>query len=364
MFEHIDTMIVPETPDYLRDFPVVRVFSTKGSFRWWWWLFMFKEDGVRKQIVAFWTAKTYPDIMVNGKHWEPASVVEGTPENFSYMGLSSFWYWDGVEFHHTEPRVSNFNNRRKRGRLEIRSDDIHHIHEPDRFLLRFCRDPNDFDLTVDQLHPATPKMGYNRTLITKKMGFDSLQLFNASFSGSLNTQGHDRKIKGSLYMQNVTLNTPSLPWLWGLFHNDDGSYINYFSCLMGPLMLTRKPDLKPWMDNRFKCIKSKLHYTPVGGPTRQFGNLRFRVTRDERGRPSFDLKGSTGKESLSLRVRTLARTTYTFERDKYWHNRFFYNEFPSEIAMLEFTDAEGVVHRQDGSQWAGNSEYSWGLFLN
>ncbi len=364
MFEPIDTMTVPPTPDYVRDFPVVRIFSTKGSFRWWWWLFMFKEEGVRKQIVAFWTAKTYPDIDVNGHRWEPAIELAGTPENFSYQGMSTCWYWDGANFQETKPLVSTFKNQRDDGRLEIRSDDVHHVHDRDRFLLSFKREAEDFELNVDKLEPMVPKMGYKRTMVTRKIGFDSLQLFNANFSGSLRSRHHDRNIKGSLYMQNVTLNTPALPWLWGLFHKDDGSYINYFSCLVGPLMLTRKARPGLWMDNRFKCTKSKLHYAPAGQETKCFEKLRFRVMRDEQGRPGFEVRGSLGRESLKLRIRTLAQTTYTFERDKYWHNRFFYNEFPSELALLEYTDADGEVHRDECSQWTGNSEYSWGLFLS
>lgn len=364
MLEHLDTMAVPPTPDYQRDFPVVRVFSKGGSFRWWWWLFMFKEAGVQKQIVAFWTAKTYPDLEVNGQRWEPALELRGSPEDFSYQGMSTFWYWDGIGFHETGPRISTFSNHRENGRLEIRSDDVHHIHEADRFWLRFCRDPDDLDLTVKGMTPAVPRLGYRRTLVTKRKGFDSLQLFNARFSGSLATKGRVRNIQGTLYMQNVTLNTPALPWLWGVFHKDDGAFLNYFTCLIGPLMLARNDHLRPWMDNRSRCVKSKLHYTPAGGESRLFDRLRFRVLRDPEGRPGFEVGGSHGQERLKLRVRTLARTTYTFERRRFWRNRFFYNEHPSKLTMMEYTDADGKVHKEDCSQWTGNSEYSWGLFLN
>ena len=365
MFEYIDQMNPIQNPDYLRDFPPVRVFSQKGSFRWWWWMFMFKEDGARKQLVAFWTSKTYPDVTVNGRDWGPADELTGSPEDFTYKGMSTFWYWDGKEFHETPPRVSAFHNKRdENGGIKISSDDVHHFHDRDNFTLSFCRDSQDFDLKVEEMRPNTPKVGYKRTLITKNMGFDALELYNGQFTGSLTTKGHHRQIKGSLYMQNITLNTPALPWVWGVFHKDDGGFLNYFSSLIGPLMFVRKSSIKHWMDNRFKCIKGKLHYTPVGEEMKRFGELKYRVVRAENGLPGFEVSGVLGKESLRLKVRTLAKTTYCFERKKFWQNKFFYNEFPSELTELVYTDADGVEHEEDVSQWTGNSEYSWGLYLS
>lgn len=80
--------------------------------------------------------------------------------------------------------------------------------------------------------------------------------------------------------------------------------------------------------------------------------------------PVFEVSGVRGVERLRVRIRPLAKTTYTFERRKFWLNRFFYNEFPSEIVEFEHRDRDGSVHREDGSAWTGNSEYSWGILLN
>ncbi|MCK4613330.1 MAG: hypothetical protein KAU14_00885 [Thermoplasmata archaeon] len=364
MFEHIDTMTPPENPEYLRDFPPVRFFSTKESFVWWWWMFMFKEDGVRKQIVAFWTTKTYPDVTINGVDWGPADELTGTPENFSYNGMTTWWFWDGERFHETTPHVSIFENTVKDGSVEIVSEDVHHIGNDNRFFLRFCRDPEDFDLRIESVAPNPPPVGYKRTLLTKKMGFDALKIYNAGFSGSLSIMGSKRSIEGSLYMQNITLNSPTVPWLWGVFHRDDGSYLTYFTSFIGPLMFRRKVEDRPWMDNKFKFMNKNLNYTPKGKETKRFENVRYHISRDERGMPETEAWGSLCEEKLKIKIRTLGKTTYAFERKKYWKNKFFYNEFPSEIIELEYTDENGHVHKDDCSQWTGNSEYSWGVLLN
>ena len=364
MFKSIDTMTIPEDPTYIEDFPPARTFSTRESFIWWWWMFFFKEDGVRKQIVAYWTTKTYPDVTVNGVNWGPAAELSGTSEKFSYNGMSTYWYWDGTKFQEIKPMVSRFTSSQENGGLEIHSDDVHHSHDKENFFLQFCRDPEEFDLQVDSISPSTPPVGYKRTLLTKKMGFDALKIYNAKFTGSLNTMGNDRRIEGSLYMQNITLNSPAFPWLWGVFHKDDGSYLTYFTSFMGPLMFSRKSRCRPWMDNRFKFLNKNFNYTPEGQETKRFKNIRYSVIRNEKGMPEFEITGSLGEEKLRARIRTIAKTTYTFERKKYWKNKFFYNEFPAEVVSLEYTDAEGKVHSDDPEQWTGNSEYSWGMLLN
>ncbi|MCK4266239.1 MAG: hypothetical protein KAX31_03095, partial [Thermoplasmata archaeon] len=69
MFESIDELTPPSNPTFVKDFPPARVFSKFGSFVWWWWMFLFEEEGVKKQIVGYWTTKTYKDVRVNGVNW-------------------------------------------------------------------------------------------------------------------------------------------------------------------------------------------------------------------------------------------------------------------------------------------------------
>ena len=201
MFEPIDKWNLPEKFQYNRDYPIPRFFSPRESFIWWWWMFMFKEEGVRKQIVAFWTTKTYPELSINGVNWGPADELSGTPEDHSYQGMTTWWFWDGTRFHETGPSVSKFTSSLRDGKVEIRSSDVHHISDDQRFFLRFCRNPKDLDLRVESVDPTPPPVSYKRTLLTKKMGFDALKIYHSPFTGSLSTQGNDRRIQGSLYMQ-------------------------------------------------------------------------------------------------------------------------------------------------------------------
>ena len=98
--------------------------------------------------------------------------------------------------------------------------------------------------------------------------------------------------------------------------------------------------------------------------TKKFKHITYRVQRQESGLPEFEVQGELGAEKLRVRLRTLAKCTYRFERQKIWPNKFFYNEYPSEVVELEYTDANGKVHFEDGAQWTGNCEYSWGILLN
>lgn len=365
MFEPIDKWNPPTKPDFIKHFPPPRVFSTRGNFVWWWWMFMFKEDGIRKQIVAYWTTKTYEaNVIANSVNWRPAAEISGTPEKFSYNGISSFWFWDGKGFQDILPKTQRFFNNYNNGSVDIKSEDMQLFADKNDFNLRFSRDNEDFDLRINEVSPHPPPVGYKRTLLTKKMGFDTLKIYHVGFKGDLRTNGYKRQIKGSLYMQNICINTPAFPWLWGVFHKDDRSYLTYFSTFISPLMLRRNADCNPHLDNRYKFLNKNLNYTPVGEDTKRFKHVRYKVNRDDKGLPEFMVSGSLGKEQLKVRLRTLAKCTLTLERKKLWHSKFFYNEFPSEVVELEYTDEKGKVHKENGNDWTGNCEYSWGLLLN
>ncbi|MCI0496939.1 MAG: hypothetical protein L0Z54_01405 [Thermoplasmata archaeon] len=364
IFTPVETWDHPERLDFAQDFPPARVFGRKGSFVWWWWMFMFREGGVRKQIVAFWTTKTYPKVVVNGEEWGPAADIRGTRESFSYNGMSTWWFWDGERFHETVPRVSRFHTRMWEGGFSIRSDDVTNLLDRGSFELRFCRDAGDFDLHIDHIDPLPPPVGYKRTLITRRMGFDQMKVYQVDAKGSLTAGGESRRVEGTLYAQHICLNTPAIPWLWGTFHRDNGGYLTYFTSFIGPLMFRRRAECKPAWDNRFRFINRNLHYTTNGKDVMRFQHVKFKVIRDERGLPGFEVSGAIGDERLRVRVSALAKTTYEFRRTKLWRNRFFYNEFPSEIVELEHIDADGKVHRDDPAAWTGNSEYSWGILLN
>ncbi len=364
MFEPIDLRTPPEKPLFLDEFPPPRFFSKRGSFVWWWWMFLFEEDGVKKQVVGFWTAKNYEDVLVNGVKWGPEAGLAGTPEDFSYKGIATFWHWDGKSFHVTPSKNQTFATKVVGGELAISSDDVKLSCGAGGTSISFCRDPADFKLDIQSILPSPPPVGYRRTMLTKHMGFDALKIYHAKWNGTLSTDGRERAVSGSLYMQHICLNTPAFPWLWGVFHKKDGSYLTYFTTFLGPLMFRRKAACEPGWDNTFRFLNKNLNYTPAGSPTKRFKHVRYRIFRQENGLPGCVVTGELGEERLRVRVQAVAKCTYTLEREKYWRNKFFYNEFPSEVVDIEYTDASGKAHVEDGADWNGNTEYSWGLLLS
>ena len=363
MFEPIDKYTIPEVPDIIRDFPPARMFSKKGSFVWWWWMFLFEEDGVKKQIVAFWTTKSYKNVGVNGVNWQLRAGVDGTPEKFNYHGMSTAWYYNGETFQEIEPRNDVFFTIAKKDEMQVDSEDVHLTANRETIALRFHR-KDELDIDVEFAYPVSPIVGYKRTLLTKKMGFDQQKIYYGNFSGKLAAKDGTRNLKGSIYMQHICLNTPALPWLWGVFHRNDGSYFTYFTSYLGRHMFRRNAKCKPKWDSKMKLLNKNLNYTPKGEKTKRFKHVRYRVFRQENGMPGFEVSGELDSEKLLVKVKTVAKTTYTFSRWKFWRNRFFYNEFPSEVVELEYTDKTGKIHKETGEDWNGNCEYSWGTLLN
>jgi len=362
LFEPIDKYTPPETPDFIRDFPPARTFSRKGSFVWWWWMFLFEEDGVKKQIVAYWTTKTYRNVNVNGVNWGPKAELAGTPERFTYNGMATAWYYDGKVFHEVKPENAVVSTVSGPDSMEVDSKDFKLVADRKLTRLRFHR--GDFDLDIGFETPSPPIVGYKRTMMTKKMGFDQQKIYYAKFAGKLTASGKARELEGSVYMQHICLNTPAIPWLWGVFHRKDGSYLTYFTTYYGRHMLRRSSACKPKWDGKMRFLNKNLNYTPAGEGTKRFKHVRYKVFRQENGLPGFEVSGELEGERLRIKVIAKAKTTYTFSRWKYWRNRFFYNEFPSEVVEIEHVGRDGKVHRESGGDWNGNCEYSWGTLLN
>jgi len=363
LFEPIEKWTPTDNPDFITGFPPARTFSKKGNFVWWWWMFLFEENGVKKQIVAYWTTKTYKNVNVNGVNWGPKAEITGTRENFTYNGMSTAWYFDGKTFQEIKPKNMVISTISRKDSMEVNSDDVHLVADRNITKLRFHRE-DEFDIDIEFVTPVPPIVGYKRTLVTKKMGFDQQKIYHARFSGKLAAKGNSRNLEGSVYMQHICLNTPALPWLWGVFHRKDGAYFTYFTSYLGRHMFRRSSECKPKWDNKMKLLNKNLNYTPLGEKTKQFKHVRYNVFRQENGLPGFEVSGELEGAKLRVKVITKAKTTYTFSRWKFWRNKFFYNEFPSEVEELEYIDKDGKVHKETGEDWNGNCEYSWGTLLN
>jgi len=368
----------------------------------------FRERGIRKQFIFFWTTKTYPGVTVNGMPWAKAAGISGVPEateatkeRFSYNGISTFWLWDGERVFKAQPMEGRFHNViLKNGkdpgdwRFSLDSPDIRMEVDGNRWHVSVSRRngcasdfPADFRFTVNRVSPVRVPMGYKRTLITKHHGFDAMKIYHARWKGSMdpgessgdiagktaadenpNGKGSDgaRELSGSLYMQHITLNTTAIPWLWGVFHRDDGSYLTYFTSFLGPYMFRRSAEPRPFFDNRFKFLNRNLNFTPADpGETLRCRHVRYRVKRSTQGLPCFRVSGELpGGRQLRLEVEALKKCTYVFKRKKIWKNRFFYNEFPAKMVSLEYQDGNGRWIKDDPDLWTGNVEYSWGMLLN
>jgi len=362
LFTPIDKWNPPEVLDFARDFPPPRVFAHRGSFVWWWWMFFYKEGGVRKQAIAFWTTKTYGKLKVSGQDWNEPMGLEGDEKCYSLNTMSTFWIWDGKQFKEAKPVTSRLVTDTTKG-VSIVSDHVAMHTEGKDFKMEF-KEREGIGLKIDSILPTPPPVKYKRTMVTKKMGFDTLKIYHAGWRGRVLVDGKENEVDGSLYMQNICLNTPAFPWLWGVFHKDDGSYFTYFTTFIGPYMFRKKPTCAPRWDNRFKPMNKNLNYTPAGQETKRFKHVRYKVVREGKGLPGFELSGELGDERLRIKVQTLGKNTYDFDRKRLFRNRFFYNEYPSKVVSFEHTDADGKVHKDDPELWTGNCEHSWGLLIN
>ncbi len=264
-----------------------------------------------------------------------------SPSRSMLDGVAAAWYFDGEKMHH------NF-------LLEQCN-----LHFKDRSITATSTLPASYSITgrkhsvqigldfefisVENNGHAFTGPTYNSDTYYAKRGYSIIRINHLKMSGKIRGEN----VGGSAYFQRVFVNTPSPPWYWGIFHFKSGAVLSYFN---------------PYLFGR--SLKKKVSFFD-GKKLHKLKNLR--ITRIGAGLPVFKASAENKIHRIEFTVKSYSHSNWTFKRKAlgFIPSRLVYNEYPSVISDLKFTNketGETITHRDLGPS-VGNAEHTTGALL-
>jgi hypothetical protein len=375
---------------------------------WWWWWIVFLDPPAKdlnpRQLMILWSTKNCDRIWVNDHHWRRKERIAETDDGYRFHGMTAAWYYDGEHMH--DPLVLEDNQfrvlrkgpkREAEGQLLPRSShDLSLSGKRDSYRLNIVNDEVDFRFKFTPLNEFMTTHRYHANKYTGKWGYNIHKIYGMKADARLGVtgegdpsgrpgyhpirpgagKGKTEKAEGTAYFQKLMVNAPAVPWMWGIFHMDDGSFLDYMVPHIGMPMFRRSPGARSPLDRGAARLSQKMvFYDAQRDETHQLTRIKIRRTyhkgpghgNKEEPLPTFHVTASdpSGKE-LSLELRSYSRAYWRFQQPwlGFIPTVFYYNEYPVHMTGFRYKDGTGhLISRDRWKKVHGNCEYSWGLLL-
>jgi len=343
---------------------------------WWWWLLFIKDPEEPKrsrQLMILWSTKDCQRIKVNDHWWERKFDISKTDNETKFHGMTAAWYYDGRKMH--EPFVLEENsfavsrNSEDDGELVPQSKYTYVFSgNPKQYELRIKRPGFDMKFRMNPWNPFMDKQRYKKARYVGKYGYNGLRIYGQKLSGTIETDGGLEDITGTAYFQKIMVNAPVMPWYWGVFHMEDGSYIDYMTPHIGFAMGRRTEAPRSWRDgNGLRLSNRMLFYVAKEDREYHFKVKKFGKTWTREGLPVFSVLGRSrdGKAELEMTLESYSRAFWRFEQKylRWFSSILHYNEYPVEVKKLEFREGGRKITLGDVGYITGNCEHTWGKLL-
>jgi len=169
-------------------------------------------------------------------------------------------------------------------------------------------------------------------------------------------------LKGTTYFQKVRINSPTMPWYFGVFHSSRGDYIDYFMPHIGLPMFRRSPSHKSKLDFGERMLSKGIHFVETDGKNHSIKNVKIRKTHGN-GFPVFYLSGHDGGKKVEMEMRPYSRAYWRVEQPllRFFSTILYYNEYPAVVTKFRFEDNGKITTLDDMGFTIGNCEHSWGI---
>lgn len=354
---------------------------------WWWWIFFIKnpKDPSRpRQLMILWSTKNCDHIYVNDYSWERNQDIVKTGEpgkgpdgryrkrKMTFDGMTGIWYFDGERMH--EPFAlerSDFTVewRGPKGYVRPHLDNVYLFSgDPDGYRVVIKKgDEHEFDL---RMRPWNDFMSNHRLKVghyVGKMGYNIYKIYGSLLKGHIRSGEVNEDVEGTAYFQKVMVNAPATPWFWGVFHTENGSYIDYFNPHFGFPIWRKTADAESFWDKGGISLSRQFQFYDAEKNKRyEFRKGQVTVRKEVvDGLPTFWVEGTDGETRLSIKVRAYSRAYWRFQQKYlgFFKSVLYYNEYPSEMLEFRLEDGDRVVTLEDLGYIVGNIEHSWGWLV-
>jgi hypothetical protein len=255
------------------------------------------------------------------------------------------------------------------GELEPKSQNTYVFRgNPKKYGLRIKRPGFDMDFQMEPWNEFMDRQRYKKARYVGRYGYNGLRIYGQRLSGTIDTGAGSERVEGTAYFQKIMVNAPAMPWYWGVFHTEDGSYIDYMTPFIGLQMGRTTEAPHSWRDGRGLRLSNHMQFY-VAREDRVFDFKVRRLSKTWTGAdlPVFSVLGRSkdGKAELEMVLESYSRAYWRFEQ-KYmrWFNSvLYYNEYPVEVKKLNFREGGRRISLDDLGYITGNCEHTWGKLL-
>ena len=348
-----------------------RSHELKGRTWWWWWFILFFDNPAdrqrTKQMVILWGTRNCRRISINGIPWRNDGRFSRHENGIDTRGVAAGWYYDGGKMH--DPLFVDSGDMVIRmagdgGTLAVKSGSTCALDVTARpYRILVDRPGARIDLVIDKwtelMDPVVPTgkdfLGH--------LGYKMHKVRGSSVSGTVNVAGKKDEVSGTAYFQKVRINSPTSPWYWGIFHSENGSYIDYFMPHIGPPAMRRTASHASGLDWGERMLSKGFQFIDgTDGRLHKMKAIRM-SKRYVDDLPVFLLQGESGSQRLRLEMAAYARA--------YWEivqpllgpisTRLFYNEYPVNVTEFEYVEGPEKWALPDLGRVVGNCEHAWGI---
>jgi hypothetical protein len=353
---------------------------------WWWWIFFIRnpENPARpRQLMILWSTKNCDRIFVNDYLWERNQDIVKTGEpgkradgkynkrKMTFDGMTAVWWFDGERMHDPfalERSDFTVEWRGGKGYVKPHTDNTYlYSGRPGSYHVLIKKDGHEFDFKMRHWNDFISSHRFNTGHYLGKMGYTIYKVFGSLLDGRIKSGDINGKVEGTAYFQKVTVNAPAVPWHWGVFHTENGSYIDYFNPHFGFPNWRKDATPTSFWDRGYLNLSKSLQFYDAGTDSHYvFKKRQVRIRKEiVDGLPTFWVDGDNGQQRLSMKVKAYSRAYWRFEQKymRFFTSVLYYNEYPTELVDFELVGGKRDVTRDDLGYVVGNIEHSWGWLV-
>ncbi len=319
-------------------FNIINEPMPKGAWLWWFWLFFIKSTKNTKprQLIILWSTKNEKRIDCNHLSFRFKQPINKT----KFDGSIAAWYFDGKQMHH------NFLLEQCNLKLsdkKLSSDSTTTTSYSVNKTKNIIKIGEDFEFTAELGNKHNFLKPYYSSLKYFGKGYSIIRVNRMKLTGKIKNE----KITGSAYLQRVYINSPTVPWYWGVFHFDNGSVLIYFN-----------PNLAG------KSIKRQISFFDSN---KLYKFKKMKVKRIKGKLPVFEISGENKREKIDFKVNPYTHSSWTFKKKVFGilPIKMIYNEYPATISGLCLTDkktGKNLLIKGLGNN-IGNAEHTTGILV-
>lgn len=195
------------------------------------------------------------------------------------------------------------------------------------------------------------------------LGYEMHKIRGCKVSGEIEIEGNRSAEDGTAYFQKVRINSPTSPWYWGVFHTQDGCYVDYFMPHIGPPAFRRSLDHRSRLDwGEWPLSRSWQFYDSSDEKLFKIKNIQMSRTY-ENDLPIFRLRGREGDRSIEMVMKAYSRAYWKVKQPflRLFCSYLYYNEYPVNVVQFDFKCGSEKRTLSDLGSFVGNCEHSWGM---